>query len=117
MANPPRGHYTPSIIMMPDHAPFLAAIRAAPDDDAPRLIYADWLDEHGQPERAEFIRVQIELAKSPADGRHSARLKKREKQLLEEFEGEWTEPLSEFVFDDYTDHPCKFRRGFVERVA
>jgi uncharacterized protein (TIGR02996 family) len=28
---------------MPDHAPFLAAIRAAPDDDAPRLIYADWL--------------------------------------------------------------------------
>ena len=48
---------------MSDATALLAAIRAAPDDDAPRLIYADWLDEHGQPERAEFIRVQIELAR------------------------------------------------------
>lgn len=28
-------------------ADFLRAILAAPDDDAPRLIYADWLDENG----------------------------------------------------------------------
>jgi uncharacterized protein (TIGR02996 family) len=41
----------------------LATIFATPEDDAPRLIYADWLDEHGQPERAEFIRVQCELAR------------------------------------------------------
>jgi uncharacterized protein (TIGR02996 family) len=27
-------------------------------DDTPRLIYADWLEDHGQPELAEFIRVQ-----------------------------------------------------------
>src|SRR5205823_3346972 len=32
-------------------------IADAPDDDAPRLVYADWLDEHGQPERAEFVRL------------------------------------------------------------
>jgi len=44
-------------------AALLAAIRAAPGDDAPRLVYADWLDEHGQPERAEFIRVQCQLAR------------------------------------------------------
>jgi uncharacterized protein (TIGR02996 family) len=44
---------------------FLQAICEDPDDDAVRLIYADWLDEHGQPERAEFIRVQIELARLP----------------------------------------------------
>jgi len=41
---------------------FLASIVDKPDDDAPRLIFADWLDEHGQPERAEFIRVQCQLA-------------------------------------------------------
>jgi uncharacterized protein (TIGR02996 family) len=29
-----------------DDRAFLQAIMAAPDDDAPRLIYADWLDEH-----------------------------------------------------------------------
>ena len=41
---------------------FLAAIRAHPADDLPRLVYADWLEEHGQSERAEFIRVECEAA-------------------------------------------------------
>ena len=31
---------------------FLQDIVANPDDDAPRLIYADWLEEHGEAERA-----------------------------------------------------------------
>jgi uncharacterized protein (TIGR02996 family) len=42
---------------------FLADIIEHPDDDAPRLIYADWLDDHGQPKRADFIRVQCQLAR------------------------------------------------------
>jgi uncharacterized protein (TIGR02996 family) len=41
----------------------IAAIVENPEDDAQRLIYADWLDEHGQAERAEFIRVQCQLAR------------------------------------------------------
>ena len=41
---------------------FLADICEHPDDDAPRLVYADWLDDHGQPERARLIRVQCEFA-------------------------------------------------------
>jgi uncharacterized protein (TIGR02996 family) len=44
------------------HAAFLADIIAHPADDAPRLIYADWLEDNGEEERAEFIRVQCELA-------------------------------------------------------
>jgi uncharacterized protein (TIGR02996 family) len=63
--------------MIADDTPFLAAIRAAPDDDAPRLVYADWLDEHGQSARAEFIRVQCLLAR-----RKSAELRAREAELL-----------------------------------
>lgn len=43
-------------------APFLAAIRAAPEDDSPRLVFADWLDERGESARAELIRTQCELA-------------------------------------------------------
>jgi uncharacterized protein (TIGR02996 family) len=31
---------------------FLATIRAHPDDDLPRLVMADWLDEQGECERA-----------------------------------------------------------------
>lgn len=41
----------------------LKAIAAAPDDDLPRVVYADWLDEHGDAGRAAFIRAQIEMAK------------------------------------------------------
>lgn len=52
---------------MTDHDTLLAAIRDSPDDDAPRLIYADWLEEHGEPERAEFIRVQCRLARINLD--------------------------------------------------
>jgi len=34
----------------------LDAVLENPDDDLPRLVYADYLDEHGDPKRAEFIR-------------------------------------------------------------
>jgi uncharacterized protein (TIGR02996 family) len=48
-------------------AAFLEAIADNPDDDTPRLVYADWLDDHGDAHRAEFIRVQCELARLPAE--------------------------------------------------
>jgi uncharacterized protein (TIGR02996 family) len=48
---------------MDDHAAFLRAIIATPNDDLPRLIYADFLDERGESARAELIRVQCELAR------------------------------------------------------
>ncbi len=51
---------------MDRRAAFLADILAHPADDAPRLIFADWLEEHGgEPERAEFIRVQCQIAAAP----------------------------------------------------
>ncbi len=40
----------------------LRAILSNPDEDTPRLMYADWLDEHDDPARAEFIRLQCRLA-------------------------------------------------------
>jgi uncharacterized protein (TIGR02996 family) len=40
-----------------DH--LLHAILSDPADDAPRLIYADWLDENGDPDRASWIRDSI----------------------------------------------------------
>jgi len=48
---------------VPEHAGFLRDIIANPDDDAPRLIYADWLDDHGERARAAFIRAQCHLAR------------------------------------------------------
>ena len=41
------------------HPGFLANILEHPEDDNLRLIYADWLEDHGDPEHAELIRLQI----------------------------------------------------------
>jgi uncharacterized protein (TIGR02996 family) len=45
---------------MPGDDGFLRAILADPEAEAPRLVYADWLDEHGEPDRAEFLRRESE---------------------------------------------------------
>lgn len=46
---------------MTERDAFLRAICDEPGDDTPRLVFADWLDEHDERERAEFIRVQCRL--------------------------------------------------------
>jgi uncharacterized protein (TIGR02996 family) len=52
----------------PENPALLAAVIADAEDDAPRLVYADWLEEHGDPDRAAFIRNQCALFdKSPGD--------------------------------------------------
>lgn len=43
---------------MSDEDALIAAVIAHPDEDTPRLVYADWLQEHGDADRAEFIRLQ-----------------------------------------------------------
>lgn len=52
---------TPTAVK-PDRACLLDAIRDNPACDTARLVYADFLDENGEGDRAEFIRVQCELA-------------------------------------------------------
>lgn len=48
---------------MNDGEALYAAILREPAEDIHRIVYADWLQENGQSERAEFIRVQCELAR------------------------------------------------------
>jgi uncharacterized protein (TIGR02996 family) len=59
----------------------LCEICDRPDDDAPRLVFADWLTDHGDPLWAEFIRVQVELARLPAAEERRAGLMEREDEL------------------------------------
>src|SRR4029077_17215113 len=47
---------------MLDHDLFLGAILKHPDEDGPRLVYADWLEERGAA-HVGLIRVQCELAR------------------------------------------------------
>ncbi len=92
---------------MPHADAFLLAVLADPDDDAPRLIYADWLDEQGDGERAEFIRVQCALAPMAWDDERRPGLLRRERELLRRHEAAWGGPLPTF------DSGRTFERGFV----
>lgn len=85
---------------------FLKAIAAVPDDDTARLAFADWLDEHGDPDRAEFVRLQIRRA------RFGGEPCPRETELFGANRDAWLGPLAQLG-----DCEFEFERGFVESAA
>lgn len=76
----------------PEVLAFLSAAKERPEDDMPRLALADWLDERGDAERAEFIRLQCRLAPGSEPERlpdeRNAALGRTE-ALLGRFGGAW----------------------------
>jgi uncharacterized protein (TIGR02996 family) len=79
---------------------FLATILERPDDDGPRMVYADWLEENGRTEQAEFIRLQL-AGQDPDRTMHLAR----------EHGTRWAGPIAKHVYS------FGFHRGFVEEVT
>jgi uncharacterized protein (TIGR02996 family) len=97
---------------MQTRAAFLEAICENPADDAVRLVFADWLDDHDESERAEFIRVQVELAGLPPDSPRRDQLEPRERALLAERRTVWLAEVPPFARKG-----AVFRRGFVEKIT
>jgi uncharacterized protein (TIGR02996 family) len=87
---------------------FLATICAAPDADAPRLVFADWLDEHGDIDRATFIRLQCQLARADSLAAQRA-VRHQEQELFAHHHARWLGELPKLdgVWFD------TFQRGFV----
>lgn len=76
---------------MDEEAALLRAICEQPDEDAPRLAFADWLTERGRAEDeswAELIRAQVALALGAGDERE--RLATRERALVPGVAAFWT---------------------------
>ncbi len=99
----------------------LAAIAAAPDDDLPRLVYADWLERRNSAAdraQAEFIRVQCQLAQLEADQPAYPKLKERETELLARHRRSWLGPLweQERRWADLRPNLFQFHRGLVGGV-
>jgi uncharacterized protein (TIGR02996 family) len=112
------------------HEAFLQAIREEPEDDAPRLIYADWLDEHGESDRAAFIRAQCRLATLEDSAPEAAALREQARAILREHWDEWIAPLRPFLGPNPSRrgeqllcgpfHPnclARFERGFLEYLS
>jgi uncharacterized protein (TIGR02996 family) len=98
---------------MSDEAALLRAIGAHPDEDTPRLMYADWLDEHGRAERAEYIRVQIARLRKLATGEDDAHLYNREVELYRAHAAQW---LRELMPPGYAPAIVAGERGFFAKA-
>jgi uncharacterized protein (TIGR02996 family) len=90
-----------------DDEAFYRAVLADPESDAPRLAYADWLEEQGDLDRAEFIRTQLELFVTGTRWLHHRPHWKRYLKLLEKYTAEWRERLPQ-MWRDYLG----LERGF-----
>jgi uncharacterized protein (TIGR02996 family) len=121
---------------MTDRDALLRAIAANPDDDTPRLIYADLLDELGgaaSAARARFIRLQIETHRDPNDtddeyseySEYDARVFERQRaealELANRHHAVWLRELPTWVNPPFgllgVTRANLFPRGFVERVT
>jgi uncharacterized protein (TIGR02996 family) len=108
-----------------ERAVLLKAICDEPEEDTPRLVYADWLDEHAGSEadraRAEFIRLQVaEEAARPRTWRECREWAKREKELYRAHRLAWEAELPEhpqvFIITG-TEYAGDYKRGFPYFVS
>jgi uncharacterized protein (TIGR02996 family) len=96
---------------------FLSAILADPDDDAPRLVFADWLEERGDP-RGEFIRGQCRLARMRKWDDGYTELETRCGLLERTHRDAWLAPITDLVRDsERWWERSVMARGFPEVVV
>jgi uncharacterized protein (TIGR02996 family) len=94
-----------------DEQPFLDAVFDRYADDRPRLVYADFLDDSGEPERAELIRVQLALSRLGEDDPRRPALIDRQAELLTRNRAAWTAHLAGLVVS------VDFRRGIPDSAS
>lgn len=98
---------------MNQRAQLMQAVIDEPDDDAVRLVFADWLQDHGEEARAEFIRVQIALAYWDGEDYETlTTLAQREEMLWREHHAAWCAELPK-----WSRAKVNFRRGFPASVG
>jgi uncharacterized protein (TIGR02996 family) len=101
---------------MTERERFIRAIEAEPEEDTGRLVFADWLEENGEPDRARFIRLQCEYQRTcgpawaPSDSEPCRELKREIDQLLERHREAWTAGLPAWAREEQR---FWFQRGFL----
>jgi uncharacterized protein (TIGR02996 family) len=97
---------------MNDRDALLHAIAEHPEEDTPRLMYADWLEENGQPERADFVRNQVELGRMELDDPARRELVVKNVHYLLNLVPQWKAELPQIPGIEWGD----FNRGLIEEV-
>src|SRR5262245_15109658 len=88
---------TINLLSHPESRDLLAAIAAEPLDDAVRLVLADWLEEHGDGDRATFIRLQLERARLHEHDPRAVIIRYEENALLARHRRTWLAEQPEWL--------------------
>jgi uncharacterized protein (TIGR02996 family) len=88
---------------------FCRAIAEAPEDTAARLVYADWLEEQGDP-RAEFVRADVRLAAMPAEDPARPALLEQLQDLRTGLDPDWLARLDRTPIENCVLPPTPRRR-------
>lgn len=96
--------------------PFIAEILNDPFDDGPRLIYADWLEEQGDP-RNEFLRNEVTAAGLGVDHPDREQLDRELAAMLRGLDRGWVEAVGKrydvvlLSFGSQKINACKAVKG------
>ncbi len=82
---------------MTDDAAFMEALRARPADDALRSIYADWLEENGDP-RGEYLRIELQMVRLSKQGKKNPGLQDRQQALRVRIDPMWLAAMYELTW-------------------
>jgi uncharacterized protein (TIGR02996 family) len=110
----PEGPAPRATLMTDSHDALYRAICANPNEDTPRLMFADLVEENGDPLRARFIRTQVALARVPVYDPAWVAARQHEPDAATGWGMAHTLPK---VPAGFGWHRFEFRRGFPWKVG
>lgn len=87
-----------------DDRAFIRAILTNPAELTAWLVYADWFDDHNAPERAEFLRLQVERSQLPPDDPRRGTIDARLGELRELVHGGWAAVFDRPMIENCDEH-------------
>jgi uncharacterized protein (TIGR02996 family) len=89
---------------------WIADIRAAPEDDALRMVYGDWLTEQGDP-RGELVTIQCRRVQLARAGESTTQIEAAERALIAKHGDVWAEQIHSYV------ESHRYDRGFITSIT
>jgi uncharacterized protein (TIGR02996 family) len=106
-----------STALDPQLLDLLTGVKDHPDDDGPRLVLADWLEENSRSEaeraRADYLRLQRRLAGLGADDPIRKELEAQEQLLRQTHEAAWLGAWQALVMTTPDHYGWWFHRGLL----
>jgi uncharacterized protein (TIGR02996 family) len=106
---------------MAENRALLKAVREAPDNEIARLVYADWLEERGDP-RGPYLRLDTDVSKMRRREKGCRSALERLIELRKSFRADWIVDVSQGPHDvikqmDIAEYPKSLRGSGTSRTV